>query len=77
VEILRADADAVTDIRPLVRLNVSIVAEQNGRRETGSFGIGGRYLYDDLMKPETWNRAIDAALAQALINLDRWRPAAR
>ncbi|WDF72571.1 metalloprotease TldD [Novosphingobium sp. KACC 22771] len=70
VEILRADADAVTDIRPLVRLNVSIVAEQNGRRETGSFGIGGRYLYDDLMKPETWNRAIDAALAQALVNLE-------
>jgi TldD protein len=36
----------------------------------GSFGIGGRYLYDDLMKPETWNRAIDAALAQALVNLE-------
>ena len=35
-------------MRPLVRLNVSLVAESNGRREAGSFGFGGRYLYDDL-----------------------------
>jgi TldD protein len=70
VEIVRADGFLATDIRPLVRLNVSIVAEQNGRRESGSFGMGGRYLYDDLFKPETWNRAIDEALAQALVNLD-------
>ncbi|MBL7466224.1 metalloprotease TldD, partial [Escherichia coli] len=59
-----------TDVRPLVRLNVSIVVEQNGRRETGSFGLGGRTLYDNLFRPETWNRAIDEALAQALVNLD-------
>jgi TldD protein len=70
VEIVRGDADAVMDVRPLVRLNVSIVAEQNGRRETGSFGMGGRYLYDDLFKQENWNRAIDEALAQALTNLE-------
>ncbi len=70
VEIVRADGFVAGDIRPLVRLNVSIVAEQNGRRETGSFGMGGRRLYDDLFQPETWNRAIDTALAQALVNLD-------
>ncbi|MEO7171054.1 MAG: metallopeptidase TldD-related protein, partial [Sphingomonas sp.] len=70
VEIVRADGFVATDIRPLVRLNVSIVVEQNGRRETGNFGLGGRYLYDTLMRPETWNRAIDEALAQALVNLD-------
>ncbi|MEO0031531.1 MAG: metalloprotease TldD [Pseudomonadota bacterium] len=70
VEIVRADGFVGHDVRPLVRLNVSIVAEQNGRRETGSFGIGGRRLYDDLFSPETWNRAIDSALAQALVNLD-------
>ena len=70
VEIVRADGFVATDVRPLVRLNVSIVAEQNGRRETGSFGIGGRRLYDDLFQPETWNRAIDTALAQALVNLE-------
>ncbi len=70
IEIVRADGFVATDIRPLVRLNVSIVVEQNGRRETGSFGLGGRYLYDRLTGPETWNRAIDEALAQALVNLD-------
>ena len=70
VEIVRADGFVATDVRPLVRLNVSIVAERNGRRETGSYGIGGRYLYTDLFAPETWNRAIDEALAQALTNLD-------
>lgn len=70
VEIVRADGFVGHDIRPLVRLNVSIVAEQDGRRETGSFGLGGRRLYDDLFDPATWNRAIDEALAQALTNLE-------
>jgi TldD protein len=70
VEIVRADGFLATDIRPLVRLNVSIVCEANGRREAGSFGIGGRYLYDSLFDEKTWNRAIDEALAQALTNLE-------
>ena len=70
IEIVRADGFVAHDIRPLVRLNVGIVVEQGGRRETGSFGLGGRRLYDDLFDPATWNRAIDSALAQALVNLD-------
>ena len=70
VEIVRPDGFIATDVRPLVRLSLSIVAESNGRRETGSFGVGGRRLYDDLFKPETWNEAIDTALAQALVNLE-------
>jgi len=70
VEIVRADGFVAHDVRPLVRLNVGIVVEQDGRRETGSFGLGGRWLYDDLFKPENWNRAIDTALAQALVNLE-------
>ena len=70
VEIVRPDGFVATDVRPLVRLNVSIVVEAKGRRETGAFGIGGRYLYDDLFAPATWNRAIDEALAQALVNLE-------
>ncbi len=70
IEIVRADGFVAQDVRPLVRLNVSIVAEQNGRRETGSFGMGGRWLYDDLFDPKNWNRAIDEALGQALTNLD-------
>ncbi|MHA6316400.1 metalloprotease TldD [Altererythrobacter sp. CAU 1778] len=70
VEIVRPDGFVATDIRPLVRLNVSILAEQDGRRETGSFGMGGRYLYDALFEDANWNRAIDEALAQALVNLE-------
>jgi TldD protein len=53
-----------------VRLNVQVVAEKNGRRETGFHGLGGRYLYDTLFEEATWERAIDIALAQALVNLD-------
>ncbi len=70
VEIVRSDGFVATDVRPLVRLNVQIVVEQNGRRETGTFGIGGRYLYESLLDEKTWNRAIDEALAQALVNLE-------
>ncbi|MBB4632139.1 metalloprotease TldD [Sphingosinicella soli] len=70
IEILRGDGFRASDIRPLVRLNVQIVAEKDGRRETGYHGIGGRYLYDRLFEDATWDRAIDVALAQALVNLD-------
>lgn len=70
VEIVRPDGFVATDIRPLVRLNVSIVAEAGGRRETGSFGFGGRYLYDRLFDVAAWSRAIDEAVRQALVNLE-------
>lgn len=70
VEIVRADGFVARDIRPLVRLNVQIVAEQNGRRETGSHGMGGRHLYDRLFDPGAWNGLVDDALAQALVNLE-------
>src|SRR5690606_9243275 len=65
-----ADGFVAHDVRPLVRLNVSIVAERNGRRESGFHGLGGRWLYDRLFEPATWNHAIDIALAQALTNLE-------
>ena len=70
VEIVRPDGFVATDVRPLVRLNIQIVAEHNGRHETGSFGIGGRYLYDRLFDEATWARGIDEALQQALVNLE-------
>lgn len=70
VEIVRADGFVATDIRPLVRLNIQIVTEVNGRRETGSYGIGGRHLYDRLFEESNWSGLIDHALAQALVNLD-------
>ena len=70
IEIVRPDGFVAHDVRPLVRLNVQIVVEQNGRRETGFHGLGGRYLYDQLFEDATWNRAIDIALAQALVYLE-------
>lgn len=74
VQIYRPDGTRVADLRPLVRLNVAIVVEQNGRRETGSHGLGGRYDYAAITRPETWQGAVDEALRQALVNLDS-RPA--
>jgi len=70
IDIVRPDGFVAHDVRPLVRLNIQIVAEQNGRRETGYHGLGGRHLYDRLFVPDTWNRAVDLALAQALVNLE-------
>ena len=70
IDIVRADGFVASDVRPLVRLGVQIVAEQNGRRETGYHGLGGRYLYDNLFDEAQWSRAIDLALAQALTNLE-------
>ncbi|WP_432201356.1 metalloprotease TldD [Erythrobacter sp. W53] len=70
VEIVRADGFTARDIRPLVRLNIGIVAEQNGRRERGSFGMGGRYLYDRLFDEAQWMRGIDDAVRQAMVNLE-------
>ena len=70
IDIVRADGFIASDVRPLVRLGVQIVAEQNGRRETGYHGLGGRYLYDQLFEEATWSRAIDESLKQALINLE-------
>src|SRR5688500_2218111 len=70
IDIVRADGFVAHDIRPLVRLNVQIVAQDGARRETGYHGFGGRYLYGSLFEPGQWNRAIDIALAQALVNLE-------
>jgi TldD protein len=70
IDIVRADGFVASDIRPLVRLGVQIVAEQNGRREIGYHGLGGRYLYGELFDEAEWGRTIDLALAQALVNLE-------
>jgi TldD protein len=69
IDIVRADGFVAHDVRPLVRLNVQIVAKDGARRESGFHGLGGRYLYDRLFDPAVWGRAIDIALEQALVNL--------
>ena len=70
VQIMRGDGTRVADLRPLVRLNVSVVVEQDGRRETGSYGTGGRFAYDHVTAPGVWRGAVDEALRQALVNLE-------
>ena len=70
VEILRADGGLYRDIRPLVRLNVSVVAGAGDRQETGSHGFGGRAGYADFITEGRWQHACDEAIRQALVNLD-------
>jgi TldD protein len=69
VQILRPDGTRVADIRPLVRLNVSIVVGDGDRMETGSSGAGGRIAYERYFDPAQWRGQVDEALRQALVNL--------
>lgn len=69
VTILKADGASYTDIRPLVVIYVSVVVEENGRQETGSYGGGGRAGYQTYIAPEYWQSAVDEALRQAVVNL--------
>ena len=70
IQIVRADGTRAADIRPLVRLNVSVVVGDGTRMESGSYGTGGRESYEVYMKPEAWRFSVDEALRQALVNLD-------
>jgi len=70
VEIMRPDGMIVRDIRPLVRLNVSIVVGKGDRQETGSYGVGGRTGYELYIDPMRWRGQVDEALRQALVNID-------
>ncbi|WP_374829825.1 metalloprotease TldD [Paenochrobactrum pullorum] len=70
VEILRADGHFVRDVRPMVRLNVSVVAGDGDRQETGSFSHGGRALFGEFIATDAWQYAADEALRQALVNLE-------
>ncbi|MBJ7574292.1 metalloprotease TldD [Luteimonas sp. MC1828] len=68
--VARSDGVVAGDVRPLVRLNVQVIVEQGGRRESGYAGYGGRYSYEELLgdgRPEQFARE---ALRQALVNLD-------
>ena len=46
IEIIRSGGESLTDVGPLIRFNVSVMLEKNGRKETGVYGIGGRQTYD-------------------------------
>jgi len=64
------DGTLAADVRPLVRLNISVIAEQKGRREQGSDGGGGRFSYLELLAGDTWRHMADEAVRQALVNLE-------
>ncbi|TGD42705.1 metalloprotease TldD [Pseudotabrizicola sediminis] len=70
VEILRPEGLRLRDIRPMARLNVSVIVEQNGRREQGGMGGGGRHGLAALMQPGRWQPMVREALRIALVNLE-------
>ena len=69
VEILRPEGIRLTDVRPMARLNVSVIVEQDGRRESGGHGGGGRFGLAGLIEPAFWQAAAREALRVALVNL--------
>jgi TldD protein len=70
VLVAAADGTLAADVRPLVRLNVQVIAEQNGRRESGSSGGGGRYGYRELLADGRAHSFAREAVRQALVNLE-------
>ncbi|MGN6304920.1 MAG: metalloprotease TldD [Mesorhizobium sp.] len=70
VEIVRGDGQIVRDIRPMVRVNVSVVVGQGERQESGSYGMGGRSGFGEFLVEENWKHAAEEALRQALVNLE-------
>ena len=70
VQIIRGDGERVADVRPLVRLNVSVIAATGDRMEAGGQGVGGRQSYATFIEPKNWKAQVDEALRQALVNLD-------
>jgi TldD protein len=70
IRVMRADGYETADIRPLVRLNVSVVLEKDGRMETGSSGAGGRVMLDQWLDPAVWRAEVDEALRVARVNLN-------
>ncbi|MGH8789949.1 MAG: metalloprotease TldD [Cupriavidus necator] len=73
VLVARSDGVIAADVRPLVRVSVTVIAEHGGRREVGSSGGGGRYAYG-YFTDELLQKYVDEAVSSALVNLDA-RPA--
>lgn len=67
IEVLTKNGNSFYDSRPLVRMNINISVEKNGKIETGSFGMGGRYLYDNFFREECWINGVKKAYQQAVV----------
>ena len=70
IVILRPEGGSVRDVRPMTRVNVSVIVEKDGRRESGSAGGGGRVGLDGMLDPKDWQDKTSEALRVALVNLD-------
>jgi TldD protein len=68
--LLASDGTLAADVRPLVRLNVSVIIEQGGRREQGYAGGGGRFAYTEFLAQERWRELVGEAVRAAQVNLD-------
>ena len=65
-----SDGTLAADVRPLVRFNINVIVEQNGRREQGSMGGGGRYDYQQFVANDCAQHFAQEAVRQALVNLE-------
>lgn len=70
IVIARADGEIRNDIRPLIRVNISVTAQIDGKRETGTCGGGGRHEYGEWLSLEKLQKMADEALRIALVNLE-------
>lgn len=70
IDILRADGQRLSDVRPLVRFTVTVMVGDGDRQETGNYGAGGREPYARFIAESAWRRGVDEALRRALVNLD-------
>ena len=69
IEILRSGGEFLQDSRPLVRINISMMVEKDGRKETAVYGVGGRQSYEEYLKDGKWKKLCDEAFRIATINL--------
>jgi len=70
VLVMASDGTLAGDVRPLVRLNVSVIIEQDGRREQGYAGGGGRFAYTEFLASERWRLLVKEAVRTAQVNLE-------
>jgi TldD protein len=69
IEILRSGGELLQDSRPLVRINISMMVEKDGRKEIAVYGVGGRQSYDEYLKDGSWKKLCDEAFRVATTNL--------
>jgi TldD protein len=69
IEILRPEGLRLSDTRPMARMNISVIVEENGRRESGGMGTGGRHDLAQLLSREKWQPLVAEALRIARVNL--------